>query len=104
MLERNHKRTSQPDRSVVRQLYNSGYFFTKNGLKPRKRSTNSLSIEEAILLMKQRDSLAKKLPGLNCCACGAPTCETFAEDVLLKKCEIDLCPYLTDELKEDQAQ
>jgi ArsR family metal-binding transcriptional regulator len=68
-------------------------------LHPRPRKQPAPSISDAILLMKKRDELARKLPGLNCCACGSPSCLTFAEDVVVHGTDIEACPYLDDSLK-----
>jgi Na+-translocating ferredoxin:NAD+ oxidoreductase RNF subunit RnfB len=34
------------------------------------------------------------LPGIDCGACGAPTCQTLAEDVALKKANLSHCPFI----------
>jgi len=94
ILERDHRPVRKPDPGWVRQLYDSGYFFVEKRLKPRKRKSPPPSIPDAILLMKKRDELAQDLPGLDCCACGAPSCTAFAEDVLLGRAELGSCPYL----------
>ena len=94
MLEGDHQPVSQPDPEWVNQLYESGYFFMEKKLRPRPRLDPDPTISEAILLMKKRDDMAKKLPGLDCCACGSPSCLTFAEDVLKGAVALEACPYL----------
>jgi iron only hydrogenase large subunit-like protein len=93
MLEEEHKPVSKPDVNWVHQLYESGYFFMQKKLRPRPRLRPDPTISEAILLMRKRDELAKKLPGLNCCLCGSPSCLAFAEDVLTDSVSLDACPY-----------
>lgn len=99
MLEDGQGTVSRPDTNWVKQLYDSGYFFMQRELHPRERKQPAPSISDAILLMKKRDELSRKLPGLNCCACGSPSCLTFAEDVVVHGMNLEACPYLDDSLK-----
>jgi iron only hydrogenase large subunit-like protein len=91
MLEGNAPPSREPDPEWVRQLYDGGYFFMQKKLEPRKR--DRLSIKESIRLMSDRDELASRLPGLDCCACGSPTCLTFAEDMLTDGVMPNACPH-----------
>ena len=36
------------------------------------------------------------LPGKDCGACGAPSCTTFAEDLVLERSVIGDCPFMSD--------
>lgn len=94
--EENNDRQSQgqsgQDRDWVRQLYDHGYFFMENELKPRTQEKSS-DIPNAILAMKKRDELTSRLPGIDCCVCGSPTCAAFAEDVLKGETTFDQCPF-----------
>ena len=40
------------------------------------------NMKESIMRMSQVEELCKKFPGLDCGACGAPTCKALAEDVV----------------------
>jgi len=97
ILETEHESIDRPDRGWVRQLYDSGYFFMERELKPRTVARPAGSIPDAILFMKERDELVGTLPGLDCCSCGFPSCEIFAEEVLRKTAGIDACPYYKEE-------
>jgi len=99
MLEGDHKKATKPDPHWVKQLYDSEYFFMKKELKPRRKIDPALSISDAILMMKNKDEVTGNLPGLDCCTCGSPSCETFAEDLLMNKTDLDLCPYLNGKMK-----
>jgi anti-sigma regulatory factor (Ser/Thr protein kinase)/Pyruvate/2-oxoacid:ferredoxin oxidoreductase delta subunit len=48
---------------------------------------------EAIAKLSRIDSLARALPGRDCGACGAPTCGTFAEDVVMGRAAADGCRH-----------
>jgi len=93
ILESEHEPIDRPDPNWVRQLYDSGYFFMEGELRPRTVAKGADSIPDAILFMKKRDELVQTLPGLDCCSCGFPSCEIFAEEVLRKVVGIDACPY-----------
>lgn len=45
--------------------------------------------------MQKRHQIYEMLPKIDCGACGAPTCMTFAEDVVKGDAEADECVFLT---------
>ncbi len=46
----------------------------------------------------------KLLPKTNCWECGVPTCLAFAMNLASGKAELDSCPYVSDEAKEQLAE
>lgn len=50
-------------------------------------------METAIRRMEQIRLLEQSLPGMDCGACGAPTCRALAEDAVLGFGSIDMCIY-----------
>ena len=46
----------------------------------------------------------KMLPKTNCGECGVPTCLAFAMNLASGKAELDACPYVSDEAKEQLAE
>ncbi len=46
----------------------------------------------------------KLLPQTNCKECGAPTCLAFAMNLASGKAELDSCPYVSDEAREQLAE
>ncbi|NOY70490.1 MAG: acetyl-CoA decarbonylase/synthase complex subunit gamma [Deltaproteobacteria bacterium] len=46
----------------------------------------------------------KLLPKTNCKECGVPTCLAFAMNLASKKAELDSCPYVSDEAREQLAE
>ncbi len=42
----------------------------------------STDLTEAMMMMMQIDEIEQEFPGLDCGACGSPTCRAFAEDVV----------------------
>ena len=46
----------------------------------------------------------KLLPQTNCKECGVPTCLAFAMNLASGKAELDACPYVSDEAREQLAE
>ncbi|MCR5207446.1 MAG: 4Fe-4S dicluster domain-containing protein [Eubacterium sp.] len=71
-----------------------GYLF--NELPQYKPITRlSDSIVESMRMLADIQKLRESLPGIDCGACGAPTCRAFAEDVIRKRVSPDGCVILT---------
>lgn len=49
------------------------------------------TMAESMRMMADIQNLKSALPGIDCGACGAPTCRAFAEDVVKKLACIDDC-------------
>ena len=77
----------------LRLLYNKGEF-TVVPLTPRPIMALDKDIKNAIKKMKQINEFLTMLPGLNCSACGSPTCYALAEDIVNGKASIDDCVVL----------
>jgi hypothetical protein len=54
----------------------------------------------AIQKLSRMQELIHLLPGRDCGACGAPTCAALAEDIVMERAQMDLCPYVTVSEKE----
>jgi hypothetical protein len=48
----------------------------------------------AIERLGRMQQLIRSLPGRDCGACGAPTCAALAEDVVMERAGVELCPYI----------
>jgi len=46
----------------------------------------------------------KLLPKTNCKECGVPTCLAFAMNLASGKAELDECPYVSEEAREQLAE
>jgi anti-sigma regulatory factor (Ser/Thr protein kinase)/Na+-translocating ferredoxin:NAD+ oxidoreductase RNF subunit RnfB len=51
-------------------------------------------MSKAIQKLGRLQILTRSLPGRDCGACGAPTCAALAEDVVMERAAVELCPYL----------
>ncbi len=56
---------------------------------------------KAIEKLGRLQTLIRSLPGRDCGTCGAPTCAALAEDIVMERATIDLCPYVAPEKEED---
>jgi CO dehydrogenase/acetyl-CoA synthase gamma subunit (corrinoid Fe-S protein) len=52
-------------------------------------------MSRGIQKMHKRQQIYDMLPKIDCGACGAPTCMTFAEDVVKGDAEAEECVFLT---------
>lgn len=51
-------------------------------------------LEEAMRMMEEIDRLYKLLPDLDCGSCGAPSCHTLAEDIVLGDAQLNDCIFI----------
>jgi len=85
---------SRVSKEMLSRLYNEGYFDLVKDIKAAPPKPLDPDRKMAILKMKERDELVKRLSGKNCSVCGAPDCKTFAEDVVLGRAKLDDCIFL----------
>ena len=78
----------------MRRRYHAGEFHM--GLRIGARPMRPLhdTISGAIARMKERERLAATLPGIDCGACGAPSCTAFADDVVRGEADEDWCVFV----------
>ena len=76
--------------SADEQFIPEDYFFEE---MPEYQPISQLSdsIAQSMRMMAQIQSLRNELPGVDCGACGAPTCRAFAEDVIRGEASADGC-------------
>ena len=66
----------------------------QEGLEFSDALTLSPDLKEAMKMMLTIDNIEEELPGLDCGACGAPTCRAFAEDVVKNGCATTECVFV----------
>lgn len=65
----------------------------------------SCNIVDAMRMMNDINEMQKILPNLDCGTCGAPTCKSFAEDVVKGYAKINDCVFmLQKQLKEEEVE
>jgi len=66
----------------VKELLETGLFNWTEEIKPKKMASLDPNIGKAIQKMEKVEEILKKLPGIDCGSCGAPTCRALAEDIV----------------------
>ena len=75
------------------------YFFEEMPeYRPIARLSNNIA--KSMRMMADIQALRASLPGLDCGACGAPTCRAYAEDVVRGRANLGECPILQNRQKE----
>jgi Na+-translocating ferredoxin:NAD+ oxidoreductase RNF subunit RnfB len=88
-----------PDIREVRKLYSQEYFFIKGKFEPRPLKPLDQDIARAIKKRKLKEEIYESLPKIDCGVCGAPTCLTFAEDMVKGEANLTDCIFnLSDKL------
>jgi Na+-translocating ferredoxin:NAD+ oxidoreductase RNF subunit RnfB len=49
--------------------------------------------------MQKIEKIRAYLPGIDCAACGSPTCRTLAEDVVLRRARTSDCVFVAIKVK-----
>ncbi|HEX7321086.1 MAG TPA: [Fe-Fe] hydrogenase large subunit C-terminal domain-containing protein [bacterium] len=82
------------DAGYVRKLYKDGFFSFEHAVAPRPFTPLDNNRDMAIKKFKMKEQIMKKLPGINCGVCGAPDCETLAEDIAREAARLEECIFL----------
>ncbi len=98
-VSQNYLPKEQTDKSIP------DYYFFEDMPTYYPISRLSSSMSESMRMMAEIQNLRTTLPGIDCGACGAPTCNAFAEDVVrgvatMKDCAILYRNVLLDQLRE----
>jgi hypothetical protein len=67
-------------------------------IKPRSMLKLDENRTEAMRKMQEVNKLVKKMPSLDCGACGAPTCQALAEDIVQGYGHLNQCFYMQDHM------
>lgn len=94
MVERYGSEPSQ-DRQKIRELSQKSYFSLGGSIAPSPVQPLDSDISRAIHKMHRRNQIYETLPKIDCGACGAPTCMTFAADVVKGTADAEECVFLT---------
>lgn len=93
-------RTLGPDRDLDRDRVwresEAGAFRMPHRITPRPMRPLHDDIAIAITRMTDRDRVLSLLPRIDCGACGAPTCDAFADDVVRGEVTDDACVFVRE--------
>jgi hypothetical protein len=78
----------------VRALLREHFFDFEAEIKARPVRPLARDLREAIALKREKDALLEQLPRKDCAACGAPNCETLAEDVVRGQAKRTDCVFV----------
>jgi ferredoxin len=90
------------DAGEIRARHERGDFRTTVPFAVQPPRPLGRDIVTAIAKMQERDRIAARLPGIDCGACGAPTCTTFAEDVVIGEAAPTDCVFVRQQQAEEQ--
>ena len=66
----------------LREIYEAGAFELVAPIQPRPIMVLDEDMSRALIKMERLDTITKELPGLDCGACGSPSCRALAEDIV----------------------
>ncbi len=78
----------------VIDLYKKGWFFTEKERSQLIPADSGRSITENIERLNKVKQIMEALPRKECGICGCPDCQTFAEDTIDGKTDLDHCLFL----------
>ncbi len=102
-IQRLFKKINEESEKSVRKAFSDDEYqamLFDAPIKPVLVSRLSDDMEKAMAMMQQMEAIEERLPGLDCGACGSPTCKTMAEDIVRGFARETDCIYiLRDRLK-----
>lgn len=86
-------KSDKVDDKFFMEMYRKGNFKVRP-LEPRPIMQLADDIKVALEKMSKIREITEQLPGLDCSACGSPTCKALAEDIVAGKADIKDCVVL----------
>lgn len=77
-----------------RSYLDSSEWYFKEEIKAKDPFKLSDSVNQSLIKMNKINEILKKLPNIDCCACGSPSCRALAEDIVNHLKSIDDCVVL----------
>lgn len=96
LMQKKYGEPSTLDKKKVIEKYKKGYYLFENPVPPRTTRSSQTNIAESIKRMKKKERIFSKLPKKDCSLCGAPTCETFAEDCARNEADLTDCIFFSN--------
>jgi hypothetical protein len=93
-LIRVHGEKRLVDANAVKRLYREKFFSFEHSIKPKPFPALHKNRMKAIEMLNKKTDILKKLPGIDCGACGAPNCATLAEDIARGDARLEDCPLV----------
>jgi len=100
LIDRAGGQPSYYSEEELRDMYEKGHFESTEPILPRPIMTLDEDVAMALVKMERLDQITKELPGLDCGACGCPSCRALAEDIIRGTAfETDCVIKLRDRIK-----
>ncbi|MDH4211214.1 MAG: 4Fe-4S dicluster domain-containing protein [candidate division WOR-3 bacterium] len=87
---------------MVRKLYKENFFSFKWAVEPKSFPPLDKDRDKAIKKLKDKERLIKQLPGTDCGVCGAPDCQTLAEDIVRGEAKLEDCIHYNKIVMKDK--
>ncbi len=84
--------------------YESYNLIYENLFEPVVKGNVNVDIKKALEKRAERKRIFALLPHINCGACGSPTCETFAEDVVEGEVDINNCIIISNKKLDEKLK
>ncbi|MGB9791456.1 MAG: [Fe-Fe] hydrogenase large subunit C-terminal domain-containing protein [Thermacetogeniaceae bacterium] len=88
----------------IRQSYQEGFYNATKRVEPYCVMSLDQDISKAIYLLERSERILRQLPGLDCGACGSPTCRTLAEDIVRGLASETDCMFILREKVQSLAE
>jgi iron only hydrogenase large subunit-like protein len=82
LIEKQTNKASHYSDSELLEFYKKGDFKATESIKPRPIMMLDEDVSKALEKMERIDNITNGLPGLDCGACGSPSCRALAEDIV----------------------
>ncbi len=82
LIEKQTNKASHYSDSELLEFYKKGDFKATESIKPRPIMMLDEDVLKALEKMERIDNITNGLPGLDCGACGSPSCRALAEDIV----------------------
>jgi iron only hydrogenase large subunit-like protein len=92
-LIRNFGKESRAQPEDIQYAQEEGNLYCDVSLKGPSIDLLDREPQAALKKLKERDTLLVNLPGIDCGVCGAPTCKSFAEDVIQGRSRPEDCHF-----------
>jgi iron only hydrogenase large subunit-like protein len=86
----------------VRSLLREHFFDFEAEIKARPVRPLAPDLRHAVELKREKDAILEKLPHKECAACGAPDCDTLADDIVRGRAQISDCVFVRLASLEDE--
>lgn len=95
LMQEKFDRPEDLDKKKILENYEKGYYFKDKPLLPRMTRNSEIDIARSIKRMKKKERIFAKLPQKDCSICGAPNCETFADDCARGEADLADCIFFS---------